>query len=156
MAEQEDPQKFLPPALRHRFGSLGSFVSAVIREKEERGAVPKRRRLALEEKQDIALLVFVASLRRFLQEGAHAASAAAEEAVSLGLAGFKVGNYEFAPGNENTRRGAVLADSLWARIDDNSLRNLLDSELSLTKLVEELYSIARDPKRLDRYITPPR
>jgi hypothetical protein len=156
MLAQDDIQKLLPPVLRHRFESLGSFVSAVIREKEDRGAVPKKRRLASETKQDIALLVFIASLRTFLQEGTRAASTAAQETVRLGLTGFTIGKYDFTPENENTQRGALLAESLWARLEDDRLRNLLGSELSLAKLVEELYGIARNPKRLDRYVAPPK
>ena len=145
-------RKQLPPSFRHRFDSLGGFVSAVIREIEDRGSVPKKRRLPVETKQDIALLVFVASLRDFLQEGTRAATAAAERIVGLGLSGFSIGEHVFSPGNENTMRGTVLADALWAQIEDARLRNLLDSERSLSRLVEDLYGIARHPKRLDRYL----
>lgn len=155
MVDSTDPRNQLPPSFSRRFDSLGGFVNTVIREIEDRGSVPKERRLSSDTKHDIALLVFVASLRDFLREGSRAASAAAEEVVELGLSGFSIGERVFSPGNENTMRGAVLAEALWARIEDVRLKNLLDSEISLSRLIEELYGIARHPKRLDRYLEAP-
>ena len=108
-----------------------------------------------EVKQDIALLVVIAALRQFLQEGTRAATAAAEKAVSLGLTGFSIGRTLFTPNNENTRRGSVLAEALWAQIEDKRLKRLIDSQPSLSRLVEELYAIAKNPERLDRYREAP-
>lgn len=155
MPSPADVLKELPPALKRRFDSLGGFVNAVIREIEERREIPRKRRLTADVRQDIALLVFIASLRHFLREGARAASAAADKAIDLGFSGFTVGAHLFSPGNENTRRGAVLADALWACVEDRRLKNLLDSERSLSKLTEELYAIARNPERLDRHRETP-
>lgn len=147
--------KQLPPALRGRFESLGAYVSTVIRDIEDRRRVPKRLRMPAEIKQDIALLVVIAALRQFLQEGTRAATAAAEKALSLGLSGFSIGRTLFTPSNENTRRGAILAEAMWAQIEDKRLKKLLDSPPSLSKLVEELYAIAKHPERLDRYREAP-
>jgi len=141
----------LPPVLRRRFDSIGGFVSAVVGELEERRRTPRKLRLRLEERHNITLLVFIATLRDFLREGTRAASAAANKVVELGLPGFSIGERFFAPGNENTMRGAVLADGLWARIEDIRLRNLLASEKPTFWLIEELYGITRSPERLDRY-----
>jgi len=151
MKDAAELRRELPPALKARFDSLGSFVTSVIQEIEKRGRVPEKRRTSADVKQDIALLVFIASLREFLREGSRAAAAAAEKAVSLGLSGFTVGRQTFTPDNENTRRGNMLADALWEQIEDNRLRNLLDSDRSLSRLIEVLYAVSRNPQRLDQY-----
>jgi hypothetical protein len=151
MANFADIRNELPPSVRGRFDSLGSFVNTVIRDIEDRRQLAESRRLPKEVRQDISLLVFVAGLRQFLMEGSRAATAAANEVASFEFSGFSIGNYVFTPDNENTRRGAVLAEELWARIEDHRLKNLLGSERSLSKLVEELYAVARNPERLDRY-----
>jgi hypothetical protein len=88
VANSADLRRDLPPALARRFDALGAFVSTVIREIEDRRSLPKERRLTSEVRQDIALLVFPATLRSFLREGTRAARFAAEKAVSLRLSGF--------------------------------------------------------------------
>lgn len=141
----------LPPTLRARFDSLGSFVTGVIREIEDRRQLANEQRVPAEVRRDIALLVFIASLRDFLNEGSRAAAEAAEKAVSLGLAGFRVGRQTFTPDNENTNRGRMLANALWEQIDDPRLRHLLESETSLSGRIEALYAVCRSPEKLDRY-----
>lgn len=152
MTTHPDIRTELPPSIRGRFDSLGAYVNAVISGIEDARRTPRSRRLSLSVKQDIVLLVFIASLRQFLIEGSTAATAAANQVVSLEFAGFTVGTQFFAPDNENTRRGAVLAVALWSQIEDQRLKSLLTCELSISKLIEELYAVAKKPERLDRYL----
>ena len=118
MTTHPDIRTELPPSIRGRFDSLGAYVNAVISGIEDARRTPRSRRLSLSVKQDIVLLVFIASLRQFLIEGSTAATAAANQVVSLEFAGFTVGTQFFAPDNENTRRGAVLAVALWSQIEE--------------------------------------
>lgn len=126
-------------------------MNVIVRELEDRRGIPKGRRLEAGARNEITILVFVATLRNFLREGSRAANDAAIKVVELGLSGYSIGERVFSPGNENAMRGADLADALWGRIEDVRIRNLLDSENSISWLIEELYAIAKRPDRLDRY-----
>jgi len=146
-----DIRQQLPIRLKRRFDSIGAFVASVVTGMEEEKGVPKKRRLPASVKSDISLLVFVFSLRQFLREGSRAAEAAAKESIRLGLSGFQVGEQVFEPGNDNTLRGQRLSEALWEQIKDQRIRNLLESEHTLTGLTEKLYVIAKEPEDLDRY-----
>lgn len=140
--------------MKRRFDSIGSFVSSVVSSIEDKNGVPKKQRLSASTKSDITLLVFIFSLRHFLQEGSRAAASATNEAVALGLSGFSVGQQVFEPENDNVMRGERLAQGLWSQIQDQRIKNLMNSEKTLTNLIERLYGIAKEPKELDRYWEP--
>jgi hypothetical protein len=141
----------LPVSLRSRLDSLGGLVNAIVSAREDRQHGSQSIQTPRAVKNDIALLVFIFSLRRLLSEGTRAAKLATQELKLLGVPGFEVGSEQFEEGNENVLRGQRLANEMWEAIADPLLKRVLDSETSITRLIETLHDFYTDPGTLDRY-----
>jgi hypothetical protein len=141
----------LPHSLRLRLDSLGGLVNAIVSAREDQREGRQGIQTPRAVRNDMALLVFIFSLRRLLNEGTRAARLATQELTLLGVPGFEVGSEKFEKDNENVLRGQRLADEMWNAISDPLLKRVLESETSITGLIETLHDFYTDPRTLDRY-----
>ena len=141
----------LPLPLRSRLDSLGRFVHVIVAASEDEDRLPKSRRMPKAAKDELSLLVFVFSLRHLLKEGTRAATLAADEIEKLGVPGFQIGSQEFQKGNDNVLRGERLANELWDQIADNRIKRMMDSQDTITGVIQKLHEIYKTPEVLDRY-----
>jgi hypothetical protein len=126
----------LPRRLKTRFESIGGFVDAVIREREDN--LPKQRRLKSDDIGIIKLAVLIFALQEFFREGSRAAVLAVDEFQALGVPGFKVGSSLFEGKNENVLRGYELADALRKAVSDPEILSAIDRTSRMRDLVLDL------------------
>lgn len=128
--------KLLPRPLQIRFNSIGSFVKAVVEEKEAQGG--RKAQLSQEETDLIQLAAFIYSLNWFLTEGTKAAQATISTLDNFGLEGFLIGSTPFEKDNENTMRGKILAEAMMQNIGDPNLARRIQQATSMTSLIINL------------------
>lgn len=129
MTEQTtDFVKLLPRTLQRRFEGLGSYVTAILEEREITGLLPEEREL-------IQFLVFIRSLEAFLLDGHRAAEMAVTTFAGLGIKAFNIGQQSFSEGSDAVLRGKHLAQALRAAIQDPALLQLMDDAPSLKDLI---------------------
>lgn len=129
MTEQtSDFVKLLPRTLQRRFEGLGSYVTAILEERDITG-------LRAEERELIQFLALIRSLETFLLDGHRAADMAVTTFAGLGIKKFTIGQQSFSEGSDAVLRGKHLAEGLRAAIQDPVLLQLIDDAPSLKDLI---------------------
>jgi hypothetical protein len=141
MASNNDLLNALPRRLRLRLESVGSFVTALLKERE--AGLSQRSKLTRDQLQQIQLVVFIYVLDHLLQEGTNAAIGAVDTFKALGLQGFAVGSAHFADRNENVLLGQRLSQALRSAVVDQDLLDVIDEAQSIRSLTFAAYSEVR-------------
>jgi hypothetical protein len=125
----------LPGTFRHRFESLGGYVSAILEAKHI-----DSKRLSKDRKEFIQIVVFVTALKRFLFEGSRAAEMTLEELKKQGIDSFSIGSSRFEEGSEDLMRGYQLASELVNSITDPKIKQWVESDRPLYEIIDDLDS----------------
>lgn len=123
----------LPSTFRHRFDSLGGYVSAILDSKHR-----DSEKLSKNRKEFIQIVVFVTALKRFLFEGAQAAEMTLEELRKQGITSFSIGSSRFNEGSEDLMRGYKLASELVNSIQNTAVKQWVESDKPLYEIIEDL------------------
>ena len=132
----------LPRALKTRLDGIGSYVVAVLEEKDY------LHRISKPNLQRIQMVASLKSLDEFLRDGTEAAILSVDAFAELGVAGFRIGTEHFEGRNEAVMRGATLSQNLRRSIEDPELLGFIESGQTLRDVVVELGRRLRSGRHL--------
>lgn len=134
----------LPRALKLRLDGIGSYVVAVLEEKDY------LRRISKPDLQRIQMATFLKTLDEFLRDGTEAAIRSVDAFLELGVEGFQIGSERFEGRNDAVMRGANLSQRLRRAIEDPEVLRVIESGQALRDVVIDLGRRFRNGRRVGR------